>query len=302
MQLSLCVLTFQRDLLLLKCLESVDNLVIPAEMSCIELIVVDNHGESLANSINFYHFKNKQISLRYVRETQKGIAFARNTAIRNASLDSEYLAFIDDDEIVGGNWLVEMLRVAVQTKADVVTGDVKSILPEGTAQRILDMNFFERMKHRDMECIDYARTGNVLIRRSIFAEVGYFDVAYALSGGEDTHFFCKLHKKGYKIYWCEKAIVEELVGIDRATPSWLLCRWFRVANTEALVTIDLASDSFIQKVSFFIKGIARAGYGCLTLPLAIFFGFNAVMRALQYFAKGMGHLLGAFAIRYLEYK
>jgi succinoglycan biosynthesis protein ExoM len=300
-KLSLCVLTFKRDDLLYKCLQSLDSLDIPNIVTSLEVIVVDNDGGSRARTEAFYIFSNPAIEFRYHHEEQRGISFARNAAITAASPASAYLLFIDDDEIVDRLWLSEMLTVACATGADVVTGDVKTIFPVGTPDRIVNGQYFERQKHADREFIDYARTGNVLIRRSLFAEMGNFDASYAISGGEDMHFFRKVHRSGYKICWAANAIVEEFVDESRTRPSWLIRRWFRTANTEALVTIELA-ESPKERIEFLVKGGVRAVVASVCLPIAVLGGFGRTMRCMNILARGAGYFFGAVGGRYLEYR
>jgi len=66
-----------------------------------EVVVVDNgstdHTKEIALSFS------DRLPLKYVLESVRGIPFARNTGVRNATGD--IVAFIDDDSVADENWL-----------------------------------------------------------------------------------------------------------------------------------------------------------------------------------------------------
>jgi hypothetical protein len=68
------------------------------------------------------------------------------------------------------------------------------------------------------------RTGNVLLRRRIFAEpANWFRSEYD-RGGEDVDFFRRMIAKGMRFVWCADARVDELVPAERCRRSYLLKR------------------------------------------------------------------------------
>ena len=80
----------------------------------------------------------------------------------------------------------------------------------------------------------YTRTGNVLVRRSLFTEAaGCFDPKYGLSGGGDAIFFKRLIEKGKVFIWCDEAHVYETVPRERQRLSYYVKRAFTRGMTEA---------------------------------------------------------------------
>ena len=66
-----------------------------------EVVVVDNGSTDDTEEI-VLSFRDR-LPLKYVLETVRGIPFARNTGVRNATGD--IVAFIDDDSVADENWL-----------------------------------------------------------------------------------------------------------------------------------------------------------------------------------------------------
>jgi glycosyltransferase involved in cell wall biosynthesis len=66
-----------------------------------EVIVVDNGSQDNTKDV-VSSFANR-LNVKYVSEETRGIPYARNTGVRNATGD--IIAFIDDDCVADENWL-----------------------------------------------------------------------------------------------------------------------------------------------------------------------------------------------------
>ena len=98
--ISVVVCTFNRADLLETSLEALDEQIL--ESSEYEVIVVDNN--STDNTLNVVEeLCNRLTSLRYCFEPNQGLSHARNRGWREAM--GEYVAYIDDDCKVPGQWL-----------------------------------------------------------------------------------------------------------------------------------------------------------------------------------------------------
>ena len=94
MKVSLIIPTFNRSLLLTKCLDSLVNQTYP--ITDYEIIVVDNN--SIDNTFDIVNeYIKKYSNLRYFKEKKPGLVNARHTGAKNASFD--YLIFTDDDGV-----------------------------------------------------------------------------------------------------------------------------------------------------------------------------------------------------------
>src|SRR5579863_5817026 len=122
MHIAVCVATFRRPKLLQKLLNGIANLrFVKAAIPKITVIVVDNDASETARMVcSRAAFP---WGLKYVVEPKRGIAEARNRALKEVG-DADFVAFIDDDEVPGNEWLDELLSTQAKCDADVVAGPI----------------------------------------------------------------------------------------------------------------------------------------------------------------------------------
>lgn len=150
--------------------------------------------------------------------------------------------------------------------------------------------------------MELARTGNVLIHTQVFArDENRFDPRYALTGGEDTHFFLRISKQGHQIVWADEAVVYETVPESRLKLGWILQRAYRAGNTYALCErdIQLPSRKLLLRA---LKGLARITMGTILIVPAVVTGRIRLYKALQQISLGAGMVMGLAGRRYEEYK
>ena len=173
------------------------------------------------------------MSVRYAIEPEQGISFARNRSVSMAS--GELIAFIDDDETAGGEWLADLYKELMRTAADAVLGPVLPEYPEGTPQWIIRSRYFERPRQSSGTVVqaENTRTSNALVRTAWLRRRTpcCFLPEFAHSGGGDHDFFKWMIAEGGRIVWCDTASVFEIVTRDRQRLSWMLERRFRRSVT-----------------------------------------------------------------------
>src|ERR1700683_3449953 len=82
-------------------LESIATQILPQSVGW-EILVVDNNSSDETRQV-VDDFCRRCPQIRYLFESKQGISHARNSGIQNAR--GEILAFIDDDETAGIDWL-----------------------------------------------------------------------------------------------------------------------------------------------------------------------------------------------------
>ncbi|MFT6127212.1 MAG: glycosyltransferase involved in cell wall biosynthesis [Flavobacteriaceae bacterium] len=122
-----------------------------------EVLVVD---QSEPFREDFY--QGFQLDLKVSYQKEKALWLARNTAIKSSKGD--YILLFDDDSRVESNWVSEHLKCLDFFNADVSSG--VSISKSG-AKVPAHYSFFKVSDQLD--------TGNVMIRRSVFEQIGLFD-------------------------------------------------------------------------------------------------------------------------------
>jgi succinoglycan biosynthesis protein ExoM len=304
LKVAVCITTYKRPDGLCRLLNSLNRqtfLKSPAPE--IQVVIVDNDvGRSGYETFKRYE-RQFAWGLSYVVEPKKGISSARNTAIAQAmGLQADFVAFIDDDEAAEPLWLDELLYVQRTFDADVVAGPVLSHFIERIDGWIAEGGFFDRRRHQTGTLLGSAGNGNVLISRIVLESFDViYDLRFSLTGGEDTHFFWRVVRKGFKIIWANDAVAYEWVPAERATFGWLARRHYRYGNTISLCDIDLSKSKYVKAVRF-LKAIRILG---ISILLAIINAFTLnksrlIKPVMQVFFV-FGMIAGIFNKTYSEY-
>ncbi|MFP5345794.1 MAG: glycosyltransferase family 2 protein [Actinomycetes bacterium] len=297
---AVCVATLQRPVGLAALLASIAELEVPADVR-LRVVVVDNDDEGSARRTVDQWRARIPGEVRYEVEARRGISYARNTGVRSAG-DADWLAFVDDDEVVTPGWLREMLRVAEEYEADVVTGTVLPRFSEPPPAWVEGGRFFERPRFATGTRLPYARTSNALVAaRLLTGSQAPFDERLARTGGEDTHFFQRVRLAGGRMVWADDAVVEETVPVSRIQPAWLLRREYRRGNTLSLCLRDLewSRRRVVKRVG---AAVVHAALGVATAASGLLRGKATLLRGAQRVAFAGGLLTGLTGRAYQEYE
>jgi succinoglycan biosynthesis protein ExoM len=302
MKITICIITYKRPEGLVRLLKGLDRIhFIKCEKPIIDIIIVDNDISGVGLRLCQEMKSALKWPIRYFTEIKRGISYARNKAVESVDKDSDFIAFIDDDELPGRSWLDELLFVQYKYDADVVTGPVFPFFVSPVPVWIERGGFFDRVRYQTGQLISYSRTGNVLIRKKLFEDVGKFDERLALTGGEDTHFFMRVHLAGYKIVWSDEAIVQEWIPSSKTNTKWLLLRAFRTGNNFGLCIKDLYPLSLVH-IIWIARGLSRIFKVLLSTPFIIFVGRHHFVKYIQSIFNGAGIIAGMVGVYYEEYR
>ncbi len=304
MLVSVCVASYQRPEGLKRLLVGLNQLAFcKSEVPDIEVIVVDNDATGSASGICTNIATDFCWTLKYCIESERGISFARNRAIASVSEHSNFVAFIDDDEVPETNWLDELLFVQKAYQADVVAAPVipnfiKSDIPTWVAKG----GFFEPHRYPTGHALEIASTNNVLIRAEVLRQIDpVFDKRFAITGGEDTNLFMRLRRAGYKFVWANDAIVREWIPQSRTNIKWVLQRGYFGWSVHSWCECELYPSIPVIAIRI-IKGLALIVKGLFLMLPSLFMGQHALIKALLNIYRGAGTLAGILGIRYQAYK
>lgn len=144
-----------------------------------EVIVVD---QSLPFINSFYN--QFSLNIKLIKQKEKALWKARNLAINNSN--GEYLLLFDDDSRVENNWIYEHLKALDFFKADASSGVSISLIGDKVP---INYSFFRISDQLD--------TGNVLLKKEVFKEIGLFDRQFEGMRMGDGEFGLRLFKHGY---------------------------------------------------------------------------------------------------------
>ena len=296
---SVCIATYKRPQLLRNLLDSLYAQNLPANVN-LQLIVVDNDKDKSAQEIAGEYENINCFTIEYFVQPEKNISSTRNVAVKNSI--GEYLLFIDDDEEADKNWIKNYLDALNKYKADGIFGPVLPVFHDKTPMWMKKSNFFNKECPPSGEEAIFTRTSNCIIRSDIIKSVaGPFDSNYGITGGEDTHLFSRLKKKGAKFISCREAVVTEFVIPERTRTRWLFKKSFQTGNTATRRMIENAQKRIKRKLELLLRAIT---FAVISLILVIIY-FPIKEKRVKWLIKlasNIGHIVAVFGFNYKAYK
>lgn len=291
--ISVCVCTYRRNGMLEHLLR---KLWLQETSGCfdVSIVVVDNDATAGAREIVAKLQAETPVPLIYDVEPDKCIAAARNRSVALAL--GSYIAFIDDDEFPPQQWLLTMYRAIQLFDADGALGPVYPIFADIPPKWLLKSGLCERPVHRTGTWLHWeqTRTGNVLLKRSVFDEHGlWFDVKYRTSGS-DKEYFREAMALGYRFIAVKEAPVYETVPAVRQTMQYFITRAIVQASNERKFRSPYLKG--LAKVLAPAKAITALVVYTILLPFFGFMGKHVVVRYLEKCAYHLSWLLAMFGV------
>jgi succinoglycan biosynthesis protein ExoM len=263
---SICIATYRRPEGLARLLASLERMKPPAGLR-IEVVVVDNDPDPRAAETSREQVAGAALPTEWLHEPRRNIAHARNAGV--ARCTGTWIAFVDDDEVVGEDWLVAYSQAVQRLQCDGCFGPV---IPRAQVERRtwLDVDtFYARPRHPTGTRLvrSGTRTSNALLRRSWLGEAP-FDPRFGRSGGSDVELFGRLLARGADLRWCDEALVYEFVPPARHRVGWLMQRAFRGGCVVAWIEQnERGTRGSIRRVGR--AGCALAGYSLAALGMLV---------------------------------
>lgn len=279
---SVCICTFRRSELLRRLLHELEGQQTDGLFKY-SIVVVDNDELRSAEAVVANFGASSSFAIRYCVEPQQNIALARNKAVANTTGD--FVAFIDDDEFPSKCWLLTLFAACNKFEADGALGPVKPHFDEEPPKWVVKGKFYDRPSYPTGLVIDgrKGRTGNVLLKRKLFAVAGSQPFRPQFRTGEDQDFFTRMIELGYKFIWCDEATAYEVVPPKRWKRSFMLRRALLRGGTSVL------RQSF-GPLDVVKSGIAVVIYTAV-LPFSLLLGHHRFMNLLVRLFDHLGKLL-----------
>jgi GT2 family glycosyltransferase len=151
------------------------------------------------------------IPVDVVRTPRTGPAAARNRGIERVT--TRWLAFNDDDQRVGADWLESMHRRLLEHPGAVVTG---MVAPGGPRVPSSTNDAAPMVHTRPLLRRDPLFSGNMAASLEVFQEVGPFDERSPLNGAEDNDWGYRALRSGVPIVYAPEVVVTHLDWRDEA--------------------------------------------------------------------------------------
>ncbi|MBD0334443.1 MAG: glycosyltransferase family 2 protein [Cyanobacteria bacterium Co-bin13] len=303
MFVSICVSTYKRPEGLRNLLTGLNQLTLDGVGAVdIEVVIVDNEAKGRAKEICHEFEPNFKWELKCFEELRQGVTYARNKALECIHSAADFVVFIDDDEVPAPNWLDALLLAQKKYEADIVTGPVMPCFESDSVPGwVLNGGYFEARKFAEGETLKVAFTNNTLVHTKLFREMSQtFDHKFALTGGEDTDFFMRAYKAGYKIVWTNSAVVYETIPESRTTISWILKRGYRSWASHSLCE-SILYPSIKVRLMRILKATTLVLMGVLYFPISVFLGKHRLVSSFLLICRGFGSFSGLLGKNYQEY-
>jgi glycosyltransferase involved in cell wall biosynthesis len=287
--ISVIICTFNRSGLLHQCLSS---LMTSYDFSdSFEVIVVDNNSEDDTSEVVSRHAE-KVPNVRYVKEEQLGLSYARNRGCDEAR--GSYLVFLDDDAMVPKDYLFQLLGVIQKHSPDIIGGPVFPYYDTPKPRWFKDEYEIKRFEDSSGFSATCRVTGaNFTIRKDVLVKLGKFDVNLGMKGnqlrlGEERAVLESYRRQTplaqQRVYYALEVYVNHYVPAYKMTLRYRLRRSFqggrdglRILREDPNHTMEGAIKSFPQKLfgdvrEIRAKGISNADYVKILLNVVTRFG------------------------------
>jgi glycosyltransferase involved in cell wall biosynthesis len=278
-RLSIVVCTFHRNDLLRELLRSVAAQERPEGVAT-EVVVADNSNDGLAREVVAQEAVASAIPMRWIEAHPPNISIARNAGV--AASDSEFVAFIDDDQRLEPGWL-KAVSIALQEKNfDAWLGRVIADFerPERAtpAARMVFSRELDRPAGVELFAFGPKKihgiglaTNNAIFRRATtLTEPEPFDPALGVSGGEDYDLFCRLQRRGRRFAWLPQAAVSEFTPAARCEVAYLNRRFYAGGQHFARAVARGGANPELARWIIRAKALVQAGLLACRAPFCLF--------------------------------
>ncbi|WP_434931612.1 glycosyltransferase family 2 protein [Shewanella sp. HL-SH5] len=262
--------TFKRPQGVRRLLESVARQAADFDIT---VLVADNEGDKGIGLTTVQQIlaEGYPLPLKAIAVNERGISQVRNALMHEAFgiMQADLLAMIDDDEWVEPQWIASLVKIQLQTNADVVGGSVApefEVAPPAWAKGLHIYYQSDSTYSGTVNLID--GTTNVLLSRHIVDAYPeeLFDPFYSLVGGGDKEFFTRIKRRGATFAFAHEAQAHEIFGASRLTKKWAIERAYRIGAGDIRI-ISKNNSSLLVWLKELVKFLAAIAVSSVALIL-----------------------------------
>jgi GT2 family glycosyltransferase len=188
-----------------------------------EIIIADDNSTDKTKKIN-----NFAKNIKIIRNDEN-LRFLKNCNNAANSAKGKYILFLNNDTQVQNNWLSSLVELMENDETIGLAGS-KLIYPDGKLQEAggiiwrdgSAMNYGNGSDPKLPEFnyvkeIDYISGASIIVRRTIWEEIGGFDETFAPAYYEDVDLAFSVRKAGYRVLYQPASVVVHFEGITNGT-------------------------------------------------------------------------------------
>lgn len=204
-----------------------------------EIIIVTNNKDTNSEMRRYLSTLSKHGV--YIYDSEYSFAGINNYAARKAN--GQLLLFLNDDtEVVEPRWLEPLVKLMEQPSTGAVGGMM--IYPDGTLQDAGgivwgDRNIWNYGKFlytpedpnvNYVREVDYCSGAFLMVRKSIFDEIGGFDTIYHPAYCEDVDLCFAIRDRGYSVLFQPKSVIMHREGATQGTDTSKGIKAYQISN------------------------------------------------------------------------
>ena len=254
-----------------------------------EIIVADNDPKGSAKTFVTKFAKTADVTIRYLHVPDPGVSNARNGALEAAQ--GRYLAFLDDDQEAGKDWLETLLRISQKYDAALAFVPTLARIPGQSKYDEYLTDFFSRQGPKLKEGVipDFFGCGNSLLDTHLCSLPNPpFDTEMNETGGEDDLLFSELQSQGITIAWSRAALCYEDIRPHRATPEYIKVRSFAFGQGPAQMCYEAQTRNWPGIVKWMGVGVFQMVANAPMAWLTKLIGHPSYIHYLSRAAQGKG--------------
>ena len=226
-----------------------------------EIVLVNNNStDGTESECQRFAKDHPEVAMRYCVEKQQGLSYARNRGIMESQ--GEVLVYVDDDAVVNREYLQTYADFFNRNKEAVAAGgpitprydgcEEPSWMSHYTRQLVTgELNLGTR--EREFPKGAFPGGGNAAYRKSVFNEVGLFNVELgrkgnSLIGAEEKDLFDKMTSRGMKFYYLPNAILYHLIPPKKLTQDYFDRLTYGIGVSERYRTMQIGKKKYLNRL------------------------------------------------------
>lgn len=257
MMLSVILCTYNRERYIYNVLQS----IAAGGFGDYEIVLVNNNStDGTESECQRFAKDHPEVAMRYSVEKQQGLSYARNRGIMESQ--GEVLVYVDDDAVVNREYLQTYADFFNRNKEAVAAGgpiiprydgcEEPSWMSHYTRQLVTgELNLGTR--DREFPKGAFPGGGNAAYRKSVFNEVGLFNVELgrkgnSLIGAEEKDLFDKMTSRGMKFYYLPNAILYHLIPPKKLTQDYFDRLTYGIGVSERYRTQQISRKKYLNRL------------------------------------------------------
>ena len=235
----------------------------------VEILITDNDPEGSARAYIEHMAQTVSVPLLYIHAPQPGVSNARNAAMAKAR--GRYIAWLDDDQEAGADWIKSYLLAAERYDAALVFCPSPAEVEGCGKDNAFLIEFFSRSGAAENGVIsEFHGCGNSFMDlKKCKLPSPIFDPKANESGGEDDILFTYIQAQNVVTAWTKDSYVTEYVPAWRATANYVRKRSFGFGQGPSRICANPDNFNILGLIKWTMIGILQMlVYGPLALLLS----------------------------------